>query len=117
MSRSSATTTLVFAVGDPNYAKQDASMGAVFGTFVEQKLKYGASYNNFGEIVLNYVTKKYDYVDKLIEMFHNLEDPIKKYDSKYLPQKDISIANEEEQKGLWQIDVKEWRQQKGKVET
>eukprot|EP00957_Ditylum_brightwellii_P001301 102364-Ditylum_brightwellii.AAC.1 len=29
----------------------------------------------------------------------------------------MSIMNEEEQKELWQIDVKEWRQQKGKVET
>eukprot|EP00957_Ditylum_brightwellii_P148502 11307062-Ditylum_brightwellii.AAC.1 len=49
-SRSSATTTSVFAVGDPNYAGQDVSVGAVIGTSVEQKLKYGASYNNVGEI-------------------------------------------------------------------
>eukprot|EP00957_Ditylum_brightwellii_P171288 13039106-Ditylum_brightwellii.AAC.1 len=46
-SRSSATTTSVFAVGDPNYARQDVSVGAVIGTSVEQKLKYGALYNNF----------------------------------------------------------------------
>eukprot|EP00957_Ditylum_brightwellii_P190694 14517271-Ditylum_brightwellii.AAC.1 len=48
-SRSSATTTSVFAVGDPNYAGQDSIVGAVIGTSVEQKLKYGASYDNFGE--------------------------------------------------------------------
>eukprot|EP00957_Ditylum_brightwellii_P161983 12333402-Ditylum_brightwellii.AAC.1 len=42
---------------------------------------------------------------------------MEKYDSKHLPQKDMSITNEEEQKELWQIDAKEWRQQKGKVET
>eukprot|EP00957_Ditylum_brightwellii_P010216 771978-Ditylum_brightwellii.AAC.1 len=65
-SRSSTTTTSVFAVGDPNYAGQDASVGAVIGTSVEQKLKYGTSYDDFGELVLNYVTKKYDYADKLI---------------------------------------------------
>eukprot|EP00957_Ditylum_brightwellii_P135204 10309788-Ditylum_brightwellii.AAC.1 len=29
----------------------------------------------------------------------------------------MSITNEEEQKELWQIDVKECRQQKGKVDT
>eukprot|EP00957_Ditylum_brightwellii_P180225 13729004-Ditylum_brightwellii.AAC.1 len=33
-SRSSATTTSVFAVRDPNYAGQDANMGAVMGTSV-----------------------------------------------------------------------------------
>eukprot|EP00957_Ditylum_brightwellii_P067685 5137328-Ditylum_brightwellii.AAC.1 len=42
---------------------------------------------------------------------------MEKYDSKYLPQKDVSITDEEERKELWKIDVKEWRQQKGKVET
>eukprot|EP00957_Ditylum_brightwellii_P079183 6022224-Ditylum_brightwellii.AAC.1 len=56
-SRSSATTTSVLAVGDTNYAGQDASVGAVIGTSVEKKLKYGTSYNDFGETVLNYVTK------------------------------------------------------------
>eukprot|EP00957_Ditylum_brightwellii_P095352 7263459-Ditylum_brightwellii.AAC.1 len=103
-SRSSATTTSVFAVRDSNYAGQDASVRAVIGNSVERKLKYGASYDDFVEIVLNYVTKKYDYADKLIGMFHSLEDPTEKYDSKYLPQKDVSITDEEEQKELWQID-------------
>eukprot|EP00957_Ditylum_brightwellii_P106880 8153702-Ditylum_brightwellii.AAC.1 len=65
-SRSSATTTSVFAVRDPNYAGQDVIVGAVIGTTVEQTLKYGVLYDDFGEIVLNYVTKKYDYADKLI---------------------------------------------------
>ena len=69
------------------------SVGTVIGTSVEQKLKYGASYDDFGEIVLNFVTKKYDYADKLIGMFHNLEDPMEKYDSKYFPQKDMFITN------------------------
>eukprot|EP00957_Ditylum_brightwellii_P135126 10302100-Ditylum_brightwellii.AAC.2 len=41
--RSSTNMTSVFAAGDPNYARQDASVGAVIGTSVEQKLKYGAS--------------------------------------------------------------------------
>eukprot|EP00957_Ditylum_brightwellii_P058111 4406798-Ditylum_brightwellii.AAC.1 len=45
-SRSSATTTSVFAVRDLNYAGQDASVGAVIGTSVERKLKYGAPYKN-----------------------------------------------------------------------
>eukprot|EP00957_Ditylum_brightwellii_P203966 15336998-Ditylum_brightwellii.AAC.1 len=56
-SRSNATTTSVFAVGDANYAEQDTSVGAVIGTSVEKKLKYRASYDDFGETVLNYVTK------------------------------------------------------------
>eukprot|EP00957_Ditylum_brightwellii_P161846 12322954-Ditylum_brightwellii.AAC.1 len=103
-SRSSATTASVFTVGDLNYDGQDVSVGAVIGTSVERKLKYGASYDDFGEIVLKFVTKKYDYADKLIRMFHNLEDPMEKYDSKYLLQKDMSITDEEEQKELWQID-------------
>eukprot|EP00957_Ditylum_brightwellii_P065643 4978949-Ditylum_brightwellii.AAC.1 len=109
-SRSSATTTSVFADGDTNYAGQDASVGAVIGTFVGEKLKYGASYDDFGEAVLNYVTKKYDYADKLIGIFHNLEDPMEKYHSKYLSHKDMTITNKAERKEIWQIDVKEWRQ-------
>eukprot|EP00957_Ditylum_brightwellii_P064860 4920422-Ditylum_brightwellii.AAC.1 len=56
-SRSSATTTSVFAIGDTNYAGQGASMGAVIGTSMGKKLKYRASYDDFGETVLNYVTK------------------------------------------------------------
>eukprot|EP00957_Ditylum_brightwellii_P189503 14424219-Ditylum_brightwellii.AAC.1 len=103
-SRSSVTTTSVFAVGDTNYAGQDASVGAVIGTSVENKIKYRASYDNFRETVLNYVTKKYDYADKLIGMFHNLEDPLEKYHSKYLPQKDMTITDKEERKEIWQID-------------
>eukprot|EP00957_Ditylum_brightwellii_P013647 1028953-Ditylum_brightwellii.AAC.1 len=42
---------------------------------------------------------------------------MEKYHSKYLPQKGMTITNEEERKDIWQIDIKEWRQQKGKVET
>eukprot|EP00957_Ditylum_brightwellii_P027646 2089555-Ditylum_brightwellii.AAC.1 len=115
--RSSATTTSVFAVGDTNYTGQDAIVCAVIGTSVGKKLKYGASYDDLGETVLNYVTKKYDYADELIGMFHNLEDPMEKYYSKYLPQKGMTITNKKERKDIWQTDVKEWRQQKGKVET
>eukprot|EP00957_Ditylum_brightwellii_P108873 8304626-Ditylum_brightwellii.AAC.1 len=81
------------------------------------KVKAWGVVQRLWKIVLNYVTKKYDYADKLIGIFHNLEDPMEKYDSKYLLQKDMSIANEGEQKELWQIGVREWRQQKGKVET
>eukprot|EP00957_Ditylum_brightwellii_P040089 3033644-Ditylum_brightwellii.AAC.1 len=42
---------------------------------------------------------------------------MEKYHSRYLPQKDMTITDEEERKKIWQIDVKEWRQQKGKGET